>query len=76
MRKSAQSNSSNGELDAAPEGAFHGGVNVTLECAHQIKDSLKLHKNVTKKTHSMLHLMVHLKEGIEGSSEGTPKVVP
>ena len=30
-RKSAQSNSSNGGSDAAVEGTFHDGVNVTLE---------------------------------------------
>ena len=33
MRKSAQSNSSNGGPDAALEGALHDGVNITLEGA-------------------------------------------
>ena len=33
MRKSAQSNSSNGGPDAALEGTLHDGVNVTLEGA-------------------------------------------
>ena len=33
MRKSAQSNSPNGQSDAALKGTFHGGVNVVLEDA-------------------------------------------
>ena len=62
MRKSAQSNSSNGGPDAALEGAFHGWVMLHLK-VHlrvQFKEPLKMHKNVTKRKHSTLHLMVHL----------------
>ena len=62
MRKSAQSNSSNGGPDAALEGTLHSEVNVAIE-GHlrvQFKEPLKMHK-VTKRKHLTLHLMVHLK---------------